>query len=168
MQIEATGFALRQYRHGDEASLALHANNPRIWRNMPDTFPHPYTEHDAVSWVEANAQHAAHLAIEIEGAVGGGIGFTPQQGNLDRMATIGYWLGERFWGRGIATRALELTTAYAFDTTDLARLEAHVFEWNAASCRVLEKAGYELEGRIRKAIRKDGALIDYFIYGLLR
>jgi RimJ/RimL family protein N-acetyltransferase len=81
-----------------------------------------------------------------------------------RSAEIGYWLGEEFWGRGITTEALNAVSNFAFSSFDLCRLYAHVFEWNMASARVLEKAGYTLEGRMKKSVTKDGKSIDQLLY----
>lgn len=69
-----------------------------------------------------------------------------------KTAEVGYWLGEPFWGQGIATTTLGALTEYAFANFDLARLEAAVYEWNPASARVLEKCGCVLEGRLRKSV----------------
>lgn len=85
-----------------------------------------------------------------------------------RSAEIGYWLGEPFWGRGIATAAVIAVTGYAFTRHDLVRLHAGVFEWNPASARVLEKAGYSLEGRLRKSVTKNGETIDQLLYATIR
>jgi len=85
-----------------------------------------------------------------------------------RSAEIGYWLGEPFWGRGIATEALSALTAYVFTNFDIVRLWAGVFEWNIASSRVLEKAGYQREARFRLAATKGGKTIDEFIYAIIR
>ena len=87
-----------------------------------------------------------------------------------KTAEIGYWISEPFWSRGIATEALRLLTDWAFAAPDLdlVRLEAHVFAWNAASARVLEKDGYEREALLRKSVYKDGQLIDSFLYAIVR
>jgi RimJ/RimL family protein N-acetyltransferase len=77
-------------------------------------------------------------------------------------------LGEPYWGRGIATEAVRAVTDYAFRTFDLCRLHAGVFEWNPASMRVLEKAGYTLEARHRRSVTKDGQTIDRLVYALVR
>jgi RimJ/RimL family protein N-acetyltransferase len=98
----------------------------------------------------------------------GGIGFTVQPDVAHRSAEIGYWLGEKFWGRGIATEALKAVTEYAFANYDLCRLYAHVFDWNPASARVLEKAGYRFEGRLKKSVTKNGQTIDQLIYAMVR
>ena len=81
---------------------------------------------------------------------------------------IGYWLAEPYWGRGIVTEAVQAVTAYALGTFDINRVEAGVFGWNAASARVLTKAGYSLEGTLRGAVTKDGATIDALMYALVR
>ncbi len=83
-------------------------------------------------------------------------------------AEIGYWLGEPFWGQGIATKAVRALTEYAFAHLDLVRIYGTVFEWNPASARVLEKAGYTHEGRLRKSITKDGKIIDQLLYAIVR
>ena len=85
-----------------------------------------------------------------------------------RSAEIGYWLGEPFWGQGIATKAVGALTDYAYAHLDLIRLYATVFEWNPASARVLEKAGYAHEGRLRKSVTKDGKIIDQLLYAIVR
>src|SRR5204862_4828341 len=74
---------------------------------------------------------------------------------------------EAFWGRGIATEALVAITAHAIQTHGLTRIYAVPFAWNAASCRVLEKAAYVLEGRLRKSAIKDGTLTDQLQYAYI-
>jgi len=161
---------LRSWRRGDEPALARHANNRKVWINMLDLFPHPYTLEDARWWIEKGSQTEGRvaLAIVVSGEAAGGIGFDRGTGNARLTAEIGYWLGEDCWGRGIATEALRAVTDWAFATTDLVRIQAGVFEWNPASARVLEKAGYLLEGRLRKAYVKDGRTLDRLLYARLR
>jgi RimJ/RimL family protein N-acetyltransferase len=78
---------------------------------------------------------------------------------------IGYWLAETHWGKGIATEALVAFSDWAFDHfTHLLRLEAEVFDGNEASCKVLQRAGYGLEGRQRQAVEKAGVVMDALIY----
>ena len=97
----------------------------------------------------------------------GGIGFQ-LLGDVERVsAEIGYWLGEPFWGRGIATEALVAVTRHAVAAHGLTRLYAVPFAWNAASCRVLEKAGYTLEARLRRSAMKDGRITDQMQYAFI-
>ena len=161
---------LRPWRVGDTASLARHANNRNVSRNMRDIFPYPYTAADATAWIERvkDESPTQNFAIAVDGDGVGGISVTLREDVYRRSAEVGYWLGEPFWGRGIASEALRAVTDYAFATFDVIRLEAGVFGWNPASARVLEKAGYVLEGRLRNAIVKDGRVGDRLIYALLR
>lgn len=147
-----------------------HANNRNVWINLRDRFPHPYTTADARRWLDSvvGMKPESNFAIAVGGEAVGGIGFTVQPDVARRSAEIGYWLGEEFWGRGIATEALIAVTDYAFSNYDVCRLYAHVFDWNAASARVLEKAGYVFEGRLRKSVTKDGHTIDQLMYAMIR
>ncbi len=170
MIIPLTRCTLRPWAAADAPALQRHADDREVWRNLRDRFPHPYTAADAelwLAWVMAQ-QPCTHWAIAVDGEAGGGIGFTLGEDVHERMAEVGYWLGRRFWGRGIATEALCAVTSHAFAAYDLERVEAHVFGWNAASVRVLEKAGYAREGCLRRAVVKDGEVTDLLIYGILR
>lgn len=170
MELKLTRCTIRPWRHGDEASLARYANNRNIWRNLRDTFPHPYTLKDAEQWIRsASAENPPrNFAIIIEGEAAGGIGFVLKNDVYRNAAEIGYWLGEEFWGCGIITEAVHAMTEYAFANFDICRIQAGVYEWNPASMRVLEKAGYALEARLRKSIIKDGEMIDELIYAIMR
>jgi RimJ/RimL family protein N-acetyltransferase len=85
-----------------------------------------------------------------------------------RSAEIGYWVAEPYWGRGIATKAVGALTAFAFAHHDLVRIFAGVFASNPASARVLEKAGYAFEGRLRRSVVKDGIVLDQLMYAMVR
>lgn len=148
-----------------------HADNPNVSRNLYNMFRSPYTEADADAWLEtclATEDPCRKFAIEIEGEVAGGIGIHPREDVLVQTAEIGYWLGEAHWGRGYMTEALRAIVAYAFHTLAYHRLEAGHFGWNPASGRVLEKAGFQLEGCQRERFFKNGQFTDNMIYGLLR
>ncbi len=161
---------VRSWRADDAAAIAHHANNYNVWRNLRDRFPHPYTRVDAEAWLHrvCHAVPETDFALDVGGAAIGGIGFTIQEDIHRHSAELGYWLGEEFWGRGIATQAVRAVTSYAFATHDLYRLYAGVFEWNHASRCVLEKAGFACEGRLRQSVVKDGQFIDQFLYAITR
>ena len=162
---------LRPWQPDDKTRLSTIANNRRIWRNMTNRFPHPYEVDDAVRWIEfsnTQSQDQRHFAIVDDDVVVGGAGFTRLTDLLTRTAEIGYWIGEPYWGRGIATAALNEATVMAFRDFDFVRLQAGVLDWNPGSRRVLKKAGYTLEARLKKQIYKDDAVCDQLIYALLR
>jgi ribosomal-protein-alanine N-acetyltransferase len=165
------GLTLRRWRASDLENLVRYANNWNVWINLKDRFPHPYTHADARGWLahcDAQPDPITNFAIEFDEEAIGGIGLDPHTDVHRVMASIGYWLAEPFWGRGFATSAVKALTTYAFQTFDLHRLQATVFEWNTPSARVLEKAGYTLEARLRKSIFKDGRLADTLLYARLR
>jgi [ribosomal protein S5]-alanine N-acetyltransferase len=160
---------VRSWRLADVDSLSRHANNRKIWMNLRDLFPHPYTKRHAREYIRGVRARTPEtsLAIALDGEAIGGVGFVLHE-DVERMsAEIGYWLGERFWGRGLATEALKAVTKYAIDTHGLTRIYAVPFATNAASIRVLEKAGFELEGRLRRSAIKNGAIVDQLQYAFI-
>jgi RimJ/RimL family protein N-acetyltransferase len=161
---------VRSWEWRDRDAIVRHANNRKVSINLRDRFPYPYTARDARNWLDAVIDHKpeTNFAIDVGGEAAGGIGFTPQFDVGRRSAEIGYWLGEQFWGRGIATEALIAVTEYAFANFDLCRLYAHVFDWNGASARVLEKAGYVFEGRLEKSVTKEDQTIDQLMYAKIK
>jgi RimJ/RimL family protein N-acetyltransferase len=161
---------LREWRRGDEPSLVRHANNRSIWINLRDSFPFPYRPADAKAWIRLASTNAVDrvFAIDVGGFAVGAIGLRPGEDVNRLSAEIGYWLGEEYWNRGIATEAVVAVTRYALDTLGMVRVYADVFEWNTASMRVLEKAGYQKEGVLRKSATKDHRIVDQVVYALVR
>ncbi len=170
MELKLKNCTIRPWQFGDEESLVRHANNYNVWRNLRDRFPHPYTLNDAREWVQmaSKEQSQTNFAITVGGEAVGGIGLVLKDDIYRRTAEIGYWLGEEFWGRGIVTEAVRALTDWSFEHFDLSRIYAGVLEWNPASMRVLEKAGYRFEARLRKGIVKEGQVMDEFIYAVVR
>lgn len=170
MKLVLASCTVRSWESRDRDSIVRHANNRKVSINLRDRFPYPYTINDARNWLEMVVGHKPEtsFAIDVAGEAVGGIGFTLQPDIGYRSAEIGYWLGEEFWGRGITTDALIAVTNYAFSKFDLCRLYAHVFDGNDASARVLEKAGYAFEGRMRKSVTKEGKTIDQLMYAMIR
>jgi RimJ/RimL family protein N-acetyltransferase len=160
---------VRSWEMSDLDSLVEHANNRRIWINLRDAFPHPYTRRDGRTFLRRTraASPETTFAIAVNGAAVGAIGFVLRT-DVERVsAEVGYWIGEAFWGQGIAADALAAITRYAIDTHRLTRLYAVPFAWNTASCRVLEKAGYVLEARLRRGAIKDGVIADQMQYAFI-
>jgi len=170
MELELPGCRIRSWRAGDEPALSRHADNRKVWLNVRDRFPHPYTLADAEAWVArvTAATPETQFAIEVEGEAAGGIGLFLQEDVARYSAELGYWLGEDHWGRGLMTGVVRGFTEFAFSTFELCRIYAVVFEWNPASMRVLEKAGYALEGQHRRAAVKDGRVLDQRTYAVTR
>jgi RimJ/RimL family protein N-acetyltransferase len=170
MYLVRPGCVVRDWRVEDAPELSRQADNRKIWANVRDRFPSPYTIEDAEQWVRhcSRALPATDFAVEVDGGVAGGIGVVLQT-DVERVsAEIGFWLGESSWGRGVMTEAVSAFVPWAFERYSLTRIYAHVFEFNVASARVLEKAGFTREARLRKAVIKDGRVIDEYLYARVR
>jgi [ribosomal protein S5]-alanine N-acetyltransferase len=167
MKLRGRVAIVRPWRTSDAAALVRHGNNINVAKQLRDRFPHPYTPADArafLDWAGSGQADPGNLAIEVAGEAVGGVGFSVGI-DIERFsAEVGYWVGETCWGRGIATEALTLMTAHLFDRLNLLRVYALPFAENRASARVLEKAGYVCEGRLRAACVKDGAVRDQLLY----
>ena len=167
-----TDFTLRPWREGDENSIARYADNPNIAANLRDVFPWPYRRQDAASFVAAciRSEGKGQLcrAIDVDGAAVGSIGLTRGTDVYRRSGELGYWLAEPLWGRGIMTAAVTAMCREGFEAWDIVRIHAQPFARNLASRRVLEKAGFTLEGTLRQSVYKNGEMLDACIYALLR
>jgi ribosomal-protein-alanine N-acetyltransferase len=166
MRIPLENCEVRSFLPTDASSIARHANNRKIWINLRDSFPHPYSIEDAVVFIAfaLSEKPETALAIAVDGRAVGAIGFRILP-DVERVtAEVGYWVGEAFWGKGIVTEVLSAMTPWAIETHGLARIFAVPFEWNAASMRVLEKVGYVFEGRMRRSAIKDGKIVDQLLY----
>ena len=165
-------FTLRKWQSGDAASIARYADNLRIAANLRDGFPHPYTAADGKTFIdscihgEETRQYCR--AIVIDGEAVGSIGVFLQTDIYRKSAELGYWLGEPFWGQGIMTRAVKQVCDHVFANYDVVRIYAEPFAENAGSRRVLEKAGFQLEGIMRQGAVKNGRLMDWCMYGKLK
>ena len=170
MNLQLKNCRIRPWRADDAASLQRHANNRKIWLNVRDIFPHPYTLANAHFFLDLMARETprATFAIANESEAIGCIGLRLGADVHRRTAELGYWLGEPFWGRGIMTEAVRALTAWAFPHFDLVRIYAEPFANNAASIRLLEKASFTCEGRLRAHVLKDGQILDAFLYAKLR
>ena len=170
--LAAARSVLRELRPGDAAALSRHADDEAVWRNLFEGFPRPYTVADAQAWCDPARRPAAAgfvWGIAVEGEVAGCIGLRPEPGWMDCNAEVGYWIGQTFWGRGIASGALAAVSTWAWaHRPELTRLFAPIFGWNLASQRVAQKAGYALEAVLPQSAIKAGRVIDRVVYARYR
>ena len=166
MQLILKSCTIRPWRLDDAESLARHANNRKVWLGLRDLFPHPYTIQDAHEFLgrATSEQPTTKFCIEIDGAAAGGIGIHLGKDVHNQTATVGYWLGEKFWRRGIMTEAVAALSDFCFQNFPLRRISAEAFANNPASARVLEKAGFVFEGCLKNNVIKDGELLDSLLY----
>lgn len=162
---------LKRWERKDAAELAAALNNKRIHDNLRDGLPFPYTQADAedyiASMMEADPDKVFAFAIRVENTVVGSIGAFRQNNIHARTAELGYYLAQEYWGKGLMTQAVKQLCAYVFSETDILRIFAEPFAYNTASCRVLEKAGFSLEGVLRSNAVKNGNIIDMKMYAII-
>ena len=165
-------FILREWRREDAADVARYADSEKIARNLRDVFPHPYALADAQGFLDiciaGDPETSLFRAIEIDGRAAGSIALCRGSDVYQKTADLGYWLAEDYWGRGIMTQAVRQLCREGFSRWDIQRIHAEPFAHNAGSRRVLEKAGFSLEGVMRRGVFKRGQVCDFCMYALLR
>lgn len=153
---------LRSFQPEDKSTLARLANNKNIWNNLTNKMPHPYEKRDAVAFIErvTSSDPQTVLAMEWKGQFVGAIGLHPQKDVYTGIAEMGYWVGEPYWGNGIASKAVGLMLKYGFETLGYRRIYAAAYDFNVKSMRVLLKNGFQKEGVLKKAVIKNGQIWD--------
>ncbi len=163
---------IRKWKLSDAKDLAITLSNRKVQNNLRDGLPYPYTEQDGKDYISdmlsANEYDTFAFAVTADNKVVGSIGVF-RQGNIHRQtAELGYYVAEEYWSRGIMTEAVKQICEYVFSKSDILRIYAEPFAYNIASCRVLEKAGFQYEGTLRSNAVKNGEVIDMKMYSLLR
>ena len=157
---------IRPLALSDAPCMAELGDNEKIRTNLRDGFPNPLTAELAEGmirkWMEKVP--ATFFAIEWNGEYVGNISLSPGVDVYRKTAEIGYFIGEPYWNKGIATQAVNLIVEFGFKELGLARIHTGVFEYNHASMRVLEKCGFELDGVFKKAVMKNGKIWDEVRY----
>ena len=166
MELKLKDCTIRDWRMEDAPSIVKHANNRNVSRTLRDRFSYPYTIENAKEFLtrSTSKEPRNNFCIEINGSAAGGIGVHVGEDVHRHVASIGYWLGEEFWGRGVMSEVVPAFVNHCFETLPLHRIYAEAFENNLASTRILEKADFVLEARLRKNVIKDGQILDSLLY----
>lgn len=161
-------FILRDWKINDITSVAKYANNEKIAKNLRNAFPYPYTKKDAEEYITMciNGDDSLQYvkAIDVNGEAVGSIGVFLRDDVYIKTAELGYWLGEPFWHKGIMSCAIDQICHEVFDKYDIIRIFAEPYAHNLGSRRALEKAGFQLEGILRKSVFKQGEIFDSCMY----
>lgn len=147
------------------------ANDKEIADNLRDGFPHPYTLKDAERWLGMVVDlhdPPRFFAIELGGELAGSIGISLKDDIYRLNAEIGYYIARKHAGKGIMTAAIREIVNYIFSHFDVIRIYAEPYAENAASRRVLEKAGFTCEAVLKSYVVKNGVVKDSCIYSKLR
>ncbi|MEF3367191.1 GNAT family protein [Methylocystis sp. 9N] len=104
---------------------------------------------------------------EEDGVLIGGLSFGHVRRGVSQAATLGYWMGEPYAGKGYMTRAVRAACAYAFEKRGFHRIEAACLPNNEPSKRLLERVGFKQEGYARSYLNINGQWRDHLLYALL-
>lgn len=163
---------IRKWELSDAADLAAALSNKKIQDNLRDGLPYPYTVQDGMDYISAmlsaDEEKTFAFAVTIDRKVIGSIGVFRQENIHRQTAELGYYIAEEYWGRGIMTEAIKQICKYVFGRSDIIRIYAEPFAYNTASCRALEKAGFQYEGTLRSNAVKNSEVIDMKMYSLLK
>ncbi len=163
---------IRKWELSDAKDLAAALSNKKVQDNLRDGLPYPYTEQDGKEFISAmlsaDENETFAFAIMVDDKVVGSIGIF-RQGNIhSQTAELGYYIAEEYWDKGIMTEAVKQICEYVFGNSDIIRIYAEPFAYNIASCRVLEKVGFQYEGTLRSNAVKNGKVIDMKMYSLIK
>ena len=163
---------IRKWELSDAKDLAAALSNKKVQDNLRDGLPYPYTEQDGKEFISAmlsaDENETFAFAITVNNMVIGSIGIFRQDNIHRQTAELGYYIAEEYWGKGIMTEAVKQICEYVFANSDIIRIYAEPFAYNIASCRALEKAGFQYEGTLRGNAVKNGKVIDMKMYSLLK
>lgn len=163
---------IRNWKKEDAFNLAQALNNKKIQNNLRDGLPFPYSEKDAESFIQAalnSCQNSQFFwAIQKNGKAIGSIGISRKENIHYRTAELGYYLAELYWGQGIMTNAIKEACSFIFDQTNIIRIFAEPYSNNIGSCKALQKAGFQLEGILRKNAEKNGQVLDMKLFSLIK
>ena len=161
---------LDQPKRKDKKNLILYLTDKEIYNNTL-RLPYPYSSKDADWWIryvketKRKAGMLLNFAIrDKEKRLIGGISYHMKYGLKSHKDEIGYWLARNYWNNGIMTRVVGSFCRYGFESLELIRIEATVFEQNLSSCRVLEKCGFVISGRDRGYANAHGKEVEEIIY----
>jgi len=166
MYQEIGKYIIRNWQIQDAPFIAKYANNRKIWINLRDAFPYPYSLADAEVFISRviGEDPETIFAIANKSEAIGSIGLMLGKDVHRFTAEMGYWLAEPYWGKGIMTQAVKSMKSYAVRNLKLHRIFAEPYSTNPASVRVLEKADFKCEGILRSNVFKDGRILDQFLY----
>lgn len=164
--------SIRKWELSDAEDLAKALSDKRVQDNLRDGLPYPYTKEDGewfiTEMLKADENSTFAFAICLDGVAIGSIGVFRQENIHKRTAEMGYYIAHEHWGKGIMTKSVKEVCAYVFENSDILRIYAEPFARNIASCKVLEKCGFQLEGILRDNAEKNGEVLDMKMYSLLK
>lgn len=162
--------SLRKLKLSDAERFATLANTKNIWQFMRDSFPYPYSKNEAIQFIDYCNEHTENhiFGIMYKNELVGATGLHAQDDINRYSMELGYWLGEAYWNKGIATQTVALILQYGFDNLDINRIFAGTLQSNLASAKVLEKNNFKLEGITKQSAYKNSQFQDEYHFAILK
>ncbi|MGG7465694.1 MULTISPECIES: GNAT family N-acetyltransferase [unclassified Plantibacter] len=166
--------SIRPIRVRDARALERELIENRSWlQQWEATSPYGPVQTDVKASIRSLQNHArtgggVPFIIEYDGEFAGQLNVSGITYGSVASASIGYWVSERFAGRGVTPAAVALATDYCFGQLQLHRMEICIRPENGPSLRVVEKLGFRYEGLRRRFIHIDGDWRDHFCFALVR
>lgn len=161
MRIDIGDYHLSPVNEGDTDALVSCMKDKEIYDNTI-TIPYPFKSTDVNAFFIKAREREYSFAIRLKD--GRMIGHIEGRKMNDRTIMIAYWLSKPYWNKGIMSVAVWALTDHIFKTPGIVRITANCFEHNYGSARVLEKAGFFLEGKFEKHYCKDGKFLNAKCY----
>ncbi len=160
------GYFLSEIVPNDKPLFIQYLQEKEIY-DLTLTIPHPYGQGQADQWVAFCDEQTKRVGSTLQWAIRdesaalvGAIGFSEFKPGEAHKAELGYWVAKPFWGKGIATDAVKTICKMGFDEMGLIRISASILAHNERSEKVLNKAGFKLEGTMKYYYYKNEMLID--------
>jgi len=140
----------------------------RKWEATNPVGPMSFDVRSSIRHLLSNARAGLGLpfVIEYQGELAGQLNVSSISYGSVSMATIGYWVSERFAGKGLTPTAVALASDHCYFTVGLHRVEICIRPENEPSLRVVEKLGFRYEGLRRRYIHINGDWRDHFCFAL--
>ena len=163
---------LAELRSSDVPEIVQHAGNKKV-SDTTLNIPFPYTEKDAIYWINLAHQgfkNGTHVIFGIrlkpKNELIGGIGLTID--SRSKRAEIGYWMAESLWNQGYTTEAARAIIKFGFEELGLNKVTSSHFAKNPASGKVMLKSGMYKEGELKEHVLKNDTFHTLILYGLTR
>lgn len=159
---------LRPLNEIDPYQLAFHANDLKVSKYLSCSFPYPYTIDHALSFINYSLDnHQVGFGIVVDDICIGCIGVTFQRDIHIKNCELGYWIGSKYWNKGIMSYIIPMICQYVFENFHIHKIFAEVIDDNIASRHILEKCGFHQEGQLVQHIYKNHLYYDAILYGMI-
>jgi len=171
--IKGNRIKLRTLKFSDVETIRRFAKDRKITK-YTFVIPPPFTKEQTQAFIkktkkERRKGNSYYFGVEFKenGRLIGMINLVKID-QKNKNAEIGFWLGGKYQGKGLAKESLNLILDFGFKKLKLKRIEARVFHKNKPAQKLLEKTGFKLEGRLRKKTFFKNQWFDDLIYGILK